>query len=281
MPLLCRSLQRSLGSASLLQAASARPAPRMAALVNLVPRSGLLFRRLTAIPTPAPAEPVQGEEFGCLERSARALLSLARFDRLQQPLSDVLRRAPLELLKAVSSLGASATEGEKRDIVFAAVKAISAILRPPPKRFPKRKRLADASVDTTVAAYVSDLVRLLDSDSLPPALASSYTAALSAHWNVLGAHVVAAARRSRAPARTWHGTPATLAWNVSPSLLRAAEKTAAAMNLPENEGLIFMLSKRVQEGDANVGFVTAAAAFKLQFPRRRAPVIVLDGLPNP
>ena len=53
------------------------------------------------------------------------------------------------------------------------------------------------------------------------------------------------------------------------------------MGLPGDEGMIFMLSKRVTESDARTGFVVAHDAYKLRYPRRRAPCDRPDGLPYP
>ena len=45
------------------------------------------------------------------------------------------------------------------------------------------------------------------------------------------------------------------------------------MGLPDDEGLIYMLSKRVTEKDAAIGYFVAQDTFKARYPRRRAPCI--------
>jgi hypothetical protein len=60
-----------------------------------------------------------------------------------------------------------------------------------------------------------------------------------------------------------------------------AEQRAAEMGHADEEGLIYMLSKRVTEEDASTGFNVASAAFKKRHPTRRAPAVAYNGLPDP
>jgi hypothetical protein len=89
---------------------------------------------------PGLAAPVLGEDFSFLEASAQAVLTPVRFDRLDPSLEELMRRAPRELLSAATDVyGPQATEEQQRDNIFAATRAIAAIIRPSPKQPPKRK----------------------------------------------------------------------------------------------------------------------------------------------